>query len=82
MHILQFISSFANTAKLLTKLIKEKQAFQWTPEVEAFQTLKEALSTVPILAYLQPRDRFFVSQTCLMSGLEECCHKYRLDRSM
>jgi hypothetical protein len=39
----QFTSGFANTAKLLTKLMKVKQAFQWTPEVEAFQTLKETL---------------------------------------
>jgi hypothetical protein len=36
--------------------VKEKQAFQWTPEVEAFQTLKEALCTATILAYLQPRE--------------------------
>jgi hypothetical protein len=41
--------------------MEEKQAFQWTPEVEAaFQTLKEALCTAPIFAYLQPRERFFV----------------------
>jgi hypothetical protein len=50
-----FISSSANIAKPLTKLTEEKQAFQWTPEVEAaFQTLKEALCTAPILTYLQP----------------------------
>jgi hypothetical protein len=47
-----FISSFTNIAKLLTKLTKEKQAFKWTPEVEAAsQILKEALFTAPILAY-------------------------------
>jgi hypothetical protein len=46
--------------KLLTKLT-EKQAFQWTPEVEAgFQTLKESLCAAPILAYLQPREMFLV----------------------
>jgi hypothetical protein len=37
----------------------EKQAFQWTPEVEiTFQTLKEALCTAPILGYPQPREKF------------------------
>jgi hypothetical protein len=38
-----------------------KQAFQWTPEVEAvFQTLKEALCTAPVLAYPQLGERFIV----------------------
>jgi hypothetical protein len=56
MNYICFISSFANIAKMLTKLTEEKQAFQWTPEVEAaFQTLREALCTAPILAYPQPR---------------------------
>jgi hypothetical protein len=31
----QFISDFANISKPLTKLMEEKQAFQWTPETEA-----------------------------------------------
>jgi hypothetical protein len=39
----------------------EKQAFQWTPEVEAaFQTLNSALCAAPILAYPQPGERFIV----------------------
>jgi hypothetical protein len=39
--------------------VDEKQAFQWSPEVEAtFQTLKEALCTALVLAYQQPRQRF------------------------
>jgi hypothetical protein len=59
MYCRWFISGFTNIAKPLTKLTEEKQAFQWTPEVETtFQTLKEALCTAPILAYLQPRERF------------------------
>jgi hypothetical protein len=56
MYYRRSTSGFANVAKPLTKLTEEKQAFQWTPEVEAvFQTLKEALCTAPILAYPQPR---------------------------
>jgi hypothetical protein len=40
MYYRRFISCFANIVKLLTKLTEEKQAFQWTLEVEAaFQTL-------------------------------------------
>jgi hypothetical protein len=39
--------------------VGEKQAFQWSPEVEgAFQTLKEALCTALILAYQKRRHRF------------------------
>jgi hypothetical protein len=45
------ISGFANIAKTLTRLMEEKQAFQWIPEVEAaFQMLKGALCAAPILA--------------------------------
>jgi hypothetical protein len=56
LHYRWFISSFTNVAKLLTKLMEEKQNFQWTPEVEAaFQTPKVALCTAP---YPQPGERF------------------------
>jgi hypothetical protein len=52
MYYRRFISGFTSITKPLTKLIEEKQAFQWTPEVEAaFRTLKKALCTAPILAY-------------------------------
>jgi hypothetical protein len=47
--------------KPVTKLTQEKQTSQRTPDVEAaFQTLKDVLCTAPVLAYLQPRGRFFV----------------------
>jgi hypothetical protein len=81
MYYRWFISSFTNIVNLLTKRTEEKQALQWTPEVEAaFQTLKEALCTAPILAYLKPR-RGSSTQMQVTSGLEECCRKYRMDRS-
>jgi hypothetical protein len=70
------ISRFANDAKPLSKLMEEKQAFQWTPEVEAaFQTLKEALCTAHILAYPS------LTRMQVMSELEEWSPKYRMDRS-
>jgi hypothetical protein len=56
-----FISCFGNIVRPLTKLMEEKQAFQWTPEVEAtFKTLQEVVCTASILAYLQPGERFIV----------------------
>jgi hypothetical protein len=82
MDALQFISSFANSVKPLTKLMEEKQAFQWPPEVKAtFQTLNKALCTVPILAYPRPRKRFFADKEQVMLGLEKCSPKYRTERS-
>lgn len=59
-HITEFISCFTNNVKPQPKLM-EKQAFQCTPEVEAaFQTLKEAICTTPILAYPQLEERFVI----------------------
>jgi hypothetical protein len=57
MHVLKTdYFRFRKIAKTLTKIVKEKQAFQWTPD--SFQTLKEAICNAPIFAYLQPRGRF------------------------
>jgi hypothetical protein len=51
--------------------MEEKQAFQWTPEVEAaFQTVKEALCTAPILAYPQPRRTFIIDTDASNVGIE------------
>jgi hypothetical protein len=45
---------FAKTANPLTEITEEKQAFQWTPEVEtAFQILSDALFIAHILVYQQ-----------------------------
>jgi hypothetical protein len=62
-HYRQFISGFTSIAKPLTKLMEENQAFQWTTDVEAaFQTLKGALCTAPVLANPQPGERFIVNR--------------------
>jgi hypothetical protein len=54
----------------LTKLTEQKQPFQWTSEVEAaFQTLKTAMCTVPILAYPQPGERFIVNTDASNAGI-------------
>jgi len=48
-----FISRFVDIAKLLTRLTEEKWTFKWSTEVEtAFQALKEAVRTAPLLGYL------------------------------
>jgi hypothetical protein len=66
----RFISGFANIAKTLTKLTEQKKIFQWTPGAEtAFQTLKGALCTAPVLAYPQPGERFIVDTDASNFGI-------------
>jgi hypothetical protein len=56
------VSCFTDIAKPLTRLMNEKQAFQWTSEVEvSIQSLKDALCTTPIIPYLKPGERFIVN---------------------
>jgi hypothetical protein len=67
--------------KPLTNLT-EKQAIQWTPEVEAaFQTLKEALCTTPTLAYPQSRERFVVNIDASNVGIGGVISTYMTDTS-
>jgi hypothetical protein len=66
----RFISGFTDIAKPLTRVTEEKRAFQWTPEVEAaFQTLKGALCTSPILAYSQSEGKFIVDTDASNVGI-------------
>ena len=51
----RFIKDYAEKAAPLHALTKKNQRFQWTHETQgAFELLKQALSTPPILA--MPRD--------------------------
>jgi hypothetical protein len=70
MHLLQTVHfRVRQYCEPLTKLI-EKQAFQWTPEMEAaFQSPKDALCTAPILVYSQPRERFVVGTDASNVGI-------------
>ncbi|GBG88055.1 hypothetical protein CBR_g46424 [Chara braunii] len=47
----RFIKGFAGVAKPLTNLLKKEEQLIWTPKCEAaFQTLKKALTSAPVLA--------------------------------
>ncbi|GBG89415.1 hypothetical protein CBR_g49206 [Chara braunii] len=51
----RFIKGFAGIAKPLTNLPKKEEQLIWTPECEvAFQALKEALTSAPVLARPDP----------------------------
>ncbi|GFU86003.1 retrovirus-related Pol polyprotein from transposon 412 [Trichonephila clavipes] len=59
----KFVKGFSNIARPLHKLTESKQKFQWTKECEdSFLQLKEALTSSPILIYLQP-DKPFILDT-------------------
>jgi hypothetical protein len=50
--------------------MEEKQAFHWTPEVEAaFQTVKESVSSALVSACSQPRQRFVVDTDMSNAGI-------------
>ena len=47
----RFIENFSKIARPMTNLLKKVNEFDWTPECEqSFQTLKEKLTTTPVLA--------------------------------
>ncbi|GBG88043.1 hypothetical protein CBR_g46412 [Chara braunii] len=55
----RFIRSFACLAKPPTNLLKKEEQLIWTPECEAaFQALKEALTSAPVLARPDPMRQF------------------------
>jgi len=55
----RFISGFADIAKPLSKLTEEKRTFEWATEAEtAFQSLKHALCTAPVLGYPRSGKKF------------------------
>jgi hypothetical protein len=47
----RFIKNFSKIAKPMTNLLKKTNDFEWAPECEhSFQTLKQKLTTTPVLA--------------------------------
>ena len=58
----RFIKGFAKIASPLTEKTSEKFEFEWTEEMQkAFEMLKEALTTAPVLVYPDYQKPFIVS---------------------
>jgi hypothetical protein len=65
-----FISGFANIEKPLSRFTEEKQAFQWTQELnDSFQTLMGALFAAPFLSYSKPGEKFIVDTDASNFGI-------------
>ena len=57
----RFIENFSKIARPMTNLLKKTKGFKWMPECEAsFQTLKDKLTTTPVLALPDIRLDFVV----------------------
>ncbi|GJU72273.1 putative reverse transcriptase domain-containing protein [Tanacetum coccineum] len=66
----RFIEGFSKVAKPMTKLTQKKVAFEWGDKQEAaFQTLKDKLCSVPILALPQGAENFIIYCDASHKGL-------------
>ena len=56
-YLRKFVDGFAEMALPLYKLCKKDTQFNWRPECqEAFEALKKAISTVPVLKHVDPEE--------------------------
>ena len=66
----RFIENFSKIAKPMTNLLKKTNEFEWTPECEqSFQTLKQKLTTTPMLALPDIQKDFVVYCDASRQGL-------------
>ena len=57
----KFIWNYSKIVLPLTQLTKKNQAFVWTPEADkAFTQLKEAFTSAPVLAHVDPEKPFII----------------------
>ncbi|GJU02265.1 putative reverse transcriptase domain-containing protein [Tanacetum coccineum] len=64
-----FIEGFSLISKPLTKLTQKDKKYEWgNEEEEAFQTLKQKLCSVPILALLEGTEDFMVYYNASLKG--------------
>jgi transposase InsO family protein len=66
----RFVNSFASIAKPLSILTGQHVPFQWNSEHQhAFETLRDAMLTAPILAYPNPADEYTLDTDASNDGL-------------
>ncbi|MCP4096736.1 MAG: hypothetical protein GY748_10885, partial [Planctomycetaceae bacterium] len=69
-YLRRFIKDFSRKSKALTALTKKDQKFEWSAEAqEAFEVLKEAITTAPVLQVVQKGKAFFVEVDGSAKGL-------------
>ena len=66
----RFVKDFSRIARPMTSLMKKEKRFQWTDECEqAFMTLKERLTTAPVLTLPDPKLDYTVYSDASKKGL-------------
>jgi len=66
----RFIENFSKIAKPMTNLLKKTNEFEWTPKCEqSFQTMKQKLTTTPVLALPDIQKDFVVYCDASRQGL-------------
>ena len=66
----RFIENFFKIAKPMTNLLKKTNEFEWTSECkQSFQTLKQKLTTTPVLALPDIQQDFVVYCDASRQGL-------------
>ena len=69
----RFVPDFSVVAKPLTDLTSKSKEFEWTVSVhQAFEKLKVALSSAPVLTFPQSLRRLHLGHWCLWSGSRRC----------
>jgi hypothetical protein len=69
-YYIRFITGFSRIAHPITSLQKKGIKFEWTPECEEnFNSLKELLTSAPILKIADPNENFVVCTDACKEGL-------------
>ena len=78
-----FCLGLAEIARPLHKLCEKGRKFQWTSEVqEAFDRLKQLLTSPPLLADHLPNIRFIVDTDASAFSVGEFCRRFRIAMSV
>ena len=66
----QYVDGFASTARPLTKLTGKDTKFQWSEECQvAFNSLKQALISAPVLGYPDPALEYILDTDASLEGI-------------
>ena len=77
----RFVESFSTIASLLYDLLCKNQKFKWSGACQqAFDILRERLTTAPILAYPRGGDNFILTQMQEHLGLARFSLKSKMDK--
>src|SRR4051812_47123843 len=79
----QFIQDFSKLATLLYKLTQKNVNFIWNKATQhAFDTLRQAFTSVPILAHINPNEQFTLATDSSDFALEAILSQVQKDNQL